>query len=425
MCLLFEFYCHECEVSTIRIQLHLQRQRGPEVNLHREQPCSSATGRTVSNASLVTSQTCGNVPRTSWDRMAPKKSSISSPKGRESSAPRRTISNASMAASQMYGTVPRNNGDREVPEKFGSTSSSMGQESFDPGRKINDASVAGSGMRRTVPRTSLDSAEIEKPFSVTSLIGQETPNTGRAIADALLAASQMCRIVPQTSGARTGQEQSSLRGRTISTSLVSPQMCGIVPQTSGDKRGTVPQTSANCFGQEHLQLSAVPGRTSAKPHIRGTVSQSSGDRSKPGQLSSSSSLDDPHSHGLYLGKDKDSHFYSGAVAETSVQRGEPSSAPSSRRDRPSSSELKYAKLVEDWLPPCFPNGSEDDIDEQEWLFKRRRADHDGDLLNVNDKEGKVENCGVAFTHNGNPNPGPRVCFLPEADVYALPYTVPY
>ncbi|KAK4758823.1 hypothetical protein SAY87_020124 [Trapa incisa] len=320
------------EASTIRIQLHRQRQEDPHMNLHGEQPSSSAPGRTTntslatsqgkntSDTFLATSQTMKvNVPRNSWDRMAPNNPYLfSSHKGLESSAPEGTLGNVTMAAC----TVPRNNGDRDAPEKVCSTSSFKGKGSFSHINKNGIGSSVGSGMCRTVPRCPVDSAGIEKPCLVSSLEGGEScalgqinsgdreepekicltssikgkgssvgsgmcrtvpfcPMDGREkpcsvsslkgrkscspgqknSGDASLPASQMSGTDLQSSGALAGvAKQSSHHGRNISTSINAPPMSGIVPPTGGDKRRPAPQTSANCVREGHLQSTSIPGK---------------------------------------------------------------------------------------------------------------------------------------------------------------------
>ncbi|PKI68217.1 zinc finger CCCH domain-containing protein 18-like [Punica granatum] len=397
--------------SIIRIQLPLQRQKDPDVLPNKEQPCSSAPGRTMNNGFLAASQNCGTVPQTSWERVVPEKPcSTSSIKGRESAAPGKTISNASMAAS-------RNGDDRARPEKPSSTSL-KGQESSAPGRTSGRASLAASQMRGTGPQTSSDGV-----CFTSSLKSRESSAPGKTKSNASLAASQMCGTVPRTSGARTGQEKSFGPLKTISSaSLSAPQVCGIVPRnSSGHRTGSASRTSEDRTGQEQ---SSIPGRTIseaslAAPHIHGSTDRTSGDKTKPEQPCSPLAGQD--SSALKVGKEEnDLRLSSGAATETSADRAEASSALITHRARPSSSELKYAKLVENWVPPTFVNGPEGDLDDQEWLLQRKQEDHSGAK-----EESKVENGRLAFTHGSSLGPWPRVCLLPEADIYALPYTVPY
>ncbi|KAK4741343.1 hypothetical protein SAY87_024931 [Trapa incisa] len=411
----------QISASTIRIQLHQQRKKEPQVNLPGEQPSSSAPGRTMSislvtsqgknmsNTLLSTSQTTNvDIPRSNGDRMAPKKPSlISSLQGQIFSAPEGTLINLSMAAC----TVPQNNGDRETPGKVCLTSSFTSTGSFAHLNKNVVGSSNGSRVFRTIP--CCPSTGIEEPCLVSTFKGRESPAPGQTISgDASLGASQMYSFVPRTTRAMAeGPKQSSHHGKATGTSSVNaPLMSGIVLPTGGDRRRSVPQTSGNCVWKEHLQSTPIPGETTAKPPICGDVARSSEEKSNPQHISSASSPN-PNIHGrLYLGKEKDS---CPSGVETQAHRAESSSTPCSSRDR--SSSEKYAKLVEDWLLPSFPI-SLDLEDDQQWLLGRKH--HKGN------EERKVENCGQQFT-GSNSSLWPLACFLPEAESYVLPYTVPY
>ncbi|XP_030441102.1 uncharacterized protein LOC115663224 [Syzygium oleosum] len=105
---------------------------------------------------------------------------------------------------------------------------------------------------------------------------------------------------------------------------------------------------------------------------------------------------------------------SSGVAETSSRKNGTSSSPSLDERGLSPSEIKYRNLVENWVPPSFHSGCAD-LDDQEWLFERKQ-------LNCDAGKCKADYDGLTY---GSPSPWPRMHYLPEVDMYALPYTVPY
>lgn len=159
--------------------------------------------------------------------------------------------------------------------------------------------------------------------------------------------------------------------------------------------------------------------SSAAPQSCGNVPQTSGNQTKPEQPHSTP-VKARDSSSLKLSKEKDSCLSCEAVAETSVKRALTNSSTNLHSARPSSSVVKYAKLVENWVPPCLLNWSEEDLGDQEWHFQRQQEDRHG----VRDQR-KVENAVLAFTHGSSLGPWPQVCFLPEVEIHALPYTIPY
>uniref|UniRef100_A0A2P2JLP5 Uncharacterized protein n=2 Tax=Rhizophora mucronata TaxID=61149 RepID=A0A2P2JLP5_RHIMU len=81
--------------------------------------------------------------------------------------------------------------------------------------------------------------------------------------------------------------------------------------------------------------------------------------------------------------------------------------------------LKFRNLVENWVPPLM-QCEYTDLDNQEWLLESTRP--------------QKENCRLEFCGAGSaglshgdttPYPYPQTCYLPDADIYALPFTVPY
>ncbi|KAJ4966369.1 hypothetical protein NE237_018218 [Protea cynaroides] len=88
--------------------------------------------------------------------------------------------------------------------------------------------------------------------------------------------------------------------------------------------------------------------------------------------------------------------------------------------RRSSSKLKklesqYRDLIINWVPPIIENYSTD-LDDEEWLFERQSKPE------RESKRFKPSNDGLC---QGSSSLCPRACYLPEADIYALPYTLPF
>lgn len=105
---------------------------------------------------------------------------------------------------------------------------------------------------------------------------------------------------------------------------------------------------------------------------------------------------------------------SSGVAETSSRKNGTSSSLSLDERGLSPSEIKYRNLIENWVPPSFHGGCAD-LDDQDWLFERKQ-------LNCDAGKCKADYDGLTY---GSPSPWPRMHYLPEVDMYALPYTVPY
>lgn len=73
---------------------------------------------------------------------------------------------------------------------------------------------------------------------------------------------------------------------------------------------------------------------------------------------------------------------------------------------------QYKSLMENWNPPSLQsyNFGLDDDDDQSWLFQRKP------------KQARVEEKNVGSSSALWP---PRAQYLPDVDIYALPYTVPF
>ncbi|KAL7261735.1 hypothetical protein ACSBR1_000196 [Camellia fascicularis] len=76
----------------------------------------------------------------------------------------------------------------------------------------------------------------------------------------------------------------------------------------------------------------------------------------------------------------------------------------------------YKDLVENWvpLPPQLLQGEPTDLDELEWLFQRKHQD----------EERSTEVNSDASCRGGS-TLWPRALYMPEADIWALPFTVPF
>ncbi|KAI8016110.1 hypothetical protein LOK49_LG05G03796 [Camellia lanceoleosa] len=76
----------------------------------------------------------------------------------------------------------------------------------------------------------------------------------------------------------------------------------------------------------------------------------------------------------------------------------------------------YKDLVENWvpLPPQLLQGEQTDLDELEWLFQRKHQD----------QERSTEVNSDASCRGGS-TLWPHALYMPEADIWALPFTVPF
>ncbi|KAK8607446.1 hypothetical protein V6N13_053181 [Hibiscus sabdariffa] len=77
--------------------------------------------------------------------------------------------------------------------------------------------------------------------------------------------------------------------------------------------------------------------------------------------------------------------------------------------------LGFKNLVEDWVVPTLQSELTSFGDE-DWLFQKKQNLNDG-VKSI--KDGNIGSCQM------NSTSWPHAIFLPEADIYALPYTVPF
>ncbi|XVE94532.1 hypothetical protein REPUB_Repub02eG0016900 [Reevesia pubescens] len=79
--------------------------------------------------------------------------------------------------------------------------------------------------------------------------------------------------------------------------------------------------------------------------------------------------------------------------------------------------LQYKTLIEDWVPlPLQVVQNADDHHDDDWLFMKKQQ------VKPAAKRSEVDN---DVTSRASATSYPRAYFLPEAEIYALPYTVPF
>ncbi|RVX03330.1 hypothetical protein CK203_019945 [Vitis vinifera] len=96
------------------------------------------------------------------------------------------------------------------------------------------------------------------------------------------------------------------------------------------------------------------------------------------------------------------------VVQNDANASKGSRSSKSKKQR---AESRYKALVEDWVPPLL-QAEQTDLDDQEWLFRKHGDRHES-------KRHETINYDLCY------GSWPRAQYLPEADVYALPYTVPF
>ncbi|XVF63655.1 hypothetical protein PTKIN_Ptkin09bG0104200 [Pterospermum kingtungense] len=95
----------------------------------------------------------------------------------------------------------------------------------------------------------------------------------------------------------------------------------------------------------------------------------------------------------------------------------PSSSGASVYDnRLQKAALQYKSLIEDWMPlPLQVELDDDDDNDNGWLFETKRQ---GESAFKRSEVDSNFSCAGATSY-------PRAHFLPEAEIYALPYSVPF
>lgn len=92
------------------------------------------------------------------------------------------------------------------------------------------------------------------------------------------------------------------------------------------------------------------------------------------------------------------------------------STPSCSKVHENSIEFQYKNLIENWLPPSLQSDNNLD-DDQSWLFQRKPKQARVEEKNVGSNDTAYGSCSLLWQ--------PRAQYLPGADLYALPYTIPF
>ncbi|KAI3922604.1 hypothetical protein MKX01_006293 [Papaver californicum] len=86
------------------------------------------------------------------------------------------------------------------------------------------------------------------------------------------------------------------------------------------------------------------------------------------------------------------------------------------KSAPRGIDLQFRDLIENWVPPTLQL-YRTDFDDQEWLFEMNpQRKHEAKRLKPSSND--IDSCCGSFGW-------PRAFYLPAADMYALPYTVPF
>ncbi|KAK8997006.1 hypothetical protein V6N11_020499 [Hibiscus sabdariffa] len=93
----------------------------------------------------------------------------------------------------------------------------------------------------------------------------------------------------------------------------------------------------------------------------------------------------------------------------------PSFRTSSKESKILKAELQYKTLIEDWLPPVFHPELDNDDNGDDWLLPKKRLDKPVAHRSV-DNNVPCHSSSTSW---------PRAQYLPDAEVFALPYTVPF
>lgn len=91
--------------------------------------------------------------------------------------------------------------------------------------------------------------------------------------------------------------------------------------------------------------------------------------------------------------------------------------PSCSKVRENSIEFQYKNLIENWFPPSLQSDNLDLEDDQSWLFQRKPKQARVEEKNVGSNDTTCGSCSSLWQ--------PRAQYLPDADLYALPFTVPF
>ncbi|XP_076920185.1 uncharacterized protein LOC143581245 [Bidens hawaiensis] len=108
---------------------------------------------------------------------------------------------------------------------------------------------------------------------------------------------------------------------------------------------------------------------------------------------------------------------SGPTSLGKRKEGSEKPGPSRAEKKMMKKHAKYEKLIGSWVPPPAFQALLPQVvnDEEDWLPRRIKP------ANSLVSKGEVETCGAGETGLWQP----RARFLPEADIHALPYTIPF
>ncbi|KAI3846330.1 hypothetical protein MKX03_035489 [Papaver bracteatum] len=87
-------------------------------------------------------------------------------------------------------------------------------------------------------------------------------------------------------------------------------------------------------------------------------------------------------------------------------------------------DTQYRNLIENWTPSQSLTVCGTDLDDQDWLFGSKQTAQDRHKL-ASSKRVKATTSSVEEKAIVSPGLWPSACYLPDADIYALPYTSPY
>lgn len=96
---------------------------------------------------------------------------------------------------------------------------------------------------------------------------------------------------------------------------------------------------------------------------------------------------------------------------------EDNATPSCSKVHENSIEFHYKNLIENWLPPSLPSDNLDLEDDQSWLFQRKPKQARVEEKNLGGSDKTCGSCSSLWQQ--------RAQYLPDVELYALPYTVPF
>jgi hypothetical protein len=108
-------------------------------------------------------------------------------------------------------------------------------------------------------------------------------------------------------------------------------------------------------------------------------------------------------------------FPSSQASTMFAHKAEPVALPSASGSESFSLPSPLRGLIQNWVPPPIQRECSES-DDLEWLFEsKRNRNHAVERYKI----------GTDGLYDQNSTPWPRASYLPEADIYALPFTVPF